>query len=214
MKSSAFLFAIGVTLASASTWAVGPGDGDLPPPPRHSIAENSSINTPKTLAASSSAATATTATTTTATPIAASIPANSAPTINNALPNNLGTQAPSTSSAMSILQVFLSLSVVLGLLIAVAYALKRFGPQPMKGGANVRIVGGLSLGGRERVLVLEIGEQWLVVGAAPGRVNALATLPKPNDLRPSHENAAEPDLANEKNFATWLKQIMEKRNGA
>lgn len=194
MKSSAFFCAIAAALSllGAPALAIGPGDEGAPVPSRNASVENTNATVS----------------------VAASVPASSVATINNTLPNNLGTQVPSTSSAASILQVFLSLSVVLGLLIAVAYALKRFGPQPMKGGANLRIVGGMSLGGRERVLVLEIGDQWLVVGAAPGRVNALATLPKQNGLPIILEKDAEPDLANEKNFATWLKQIMEKRNGA
>ena len=32
----------------------------------------------------------------------------------------------------------------------------------------------LSVGARERILVVEVGEQWIVVGASPGRMNALA----------------------------------------
>jgi flagellar protein FliO/FliZ len=40
------------------------------------------------------------------------------------------------------------------------------------------MVGALSLGGRERIMVVEVGDQWIVVGASPGRVNALATMPK------------------------------------
>ena len=36
----------------------------------------------------------------------------------------------------------------------------------------------LNLGGRERMLVVEVGNQWIVVGASPGRVNALATMPR------------------------------------
>jgi flagellar protein FliO/FliZ len=40
------------------------------------------------------------------------------------------------------------------------------------------LVGALSLGGRERIMVVEVGDQWIVVGASPGRVNALATMPK------------------------------------
>ena len=37
------------------------------------------------------------------------------------------------------------------------------------------LVGALNIGGRERIMVVEVGDQWIVVGASPGRVNALAT---------------------------------------
>ena len=135
--------------------------------------------------------------------------ATSAETIPS-LPANLAT-APANSGA-GMLQVFMSLGLVLALLIGVAWALKRFGPQHISGGAHMRIVGGMSLGGRERVLVLEVGDQWIVIGAAPGRVNALATMPKQDHLAGATQTAN--GLADEKNFATWLKQIMEKRHGA
>jgi flagellar protein FliO/FliZ len=35
----------------------------------------------------------------------------------------------------------------------------------------------VSLGGKERVAVVEIGDTWLVLGAAPGNVRLLHTLP-------------------------------------
>jgi flagellar protein FliO/FliZ len=44
----------------------------------------------------------------------------------------------------------------------------------------VRTVGGVSLGGKERVAVVEIGDTWLVLGAAPGSVRLLHTLPAPH----------------------------------
>ncbi|WP_338849026.1 flagellar biosynthetic protein FliO [Massilia sp. W12] len=105
------------------------------------------------------------------------------------------------------LQIFASLIVVLALLGLLAWGLRRFGPQHIQGGPHMRIVGGISLGGRERVLVLEVGEQWIVIGAAPGRVSMLTTLPRqsaPADNLPPGE----------KNFANWLKQFMEKKHDA
>lgn len=125
----------------------------------------------------------------------------------NTAPTAMPQLGNANSNPVGLLQVFLSLSLVLAVLIGCAWALKRFGPQQITGGANLRIVGGLSLGGRERVVVLEVGEHWIVVGAAPGQVSALATLPKQDSM---------PDMSDTKlnpNFATWLKQMMEKRHG-
>jgi flagellar protein FliO/FliZ len=39
-------------------------------------------------------------------------------------------------------------------------------------------VGSASVGTRERVVVLELGDRWLVVGVAPGHVSAIANLEK------------------------------------
>lgn len=121
------------------------------------------------------------------------------------MPSRLGTQSDSVGPGM--LQVFVSLLVVIGVLLGIAWLLRRFGPQHIQGGPNMRIVGGLSLGGRERVLILEVGEQWIVIGAAPGRVSHLTTLPRQHPLQGEHLPLAE------KNFANWLKQVMEKKHG-
>jgi flagellar protein FliO/FliZ len=85
---------------------------------------------------------------------------------------------PAGSATGSLLQTLFALIVVLGVLGALAWFLKRYGPKAMGGSANLRVVGSLNLGGRERLLVVEVGNQWIVVGASPGRVNALATMPK------------------------------------
>ena len=63
----------------------------------------------------------------------------------------------------------------------------------------------------ERIMLIEVADQWIVVGASPGRVNALATLPRQEEdagaaLAPQHSPAAA-------NFSEWLKQTIEKRNG-
>ncbi|HEY5366391.1 MAG TPA: flagellar biosynthetic protein FliO, partial [Casimicrobiaceae bacterium] len=45
-------------------------------------------------------------------------------------------------------------------------------------GAAIRIIATQALGQRERVVLVEIADQWLVLGVAPGQVSALSTLPK------------------------------------
>lgn len=86
--------------------------------------------------------------------------------------------APAISPAGSLLQVFVGLVAVLLLIAATAWVAKRFGV--MRGGGShlLQVVGSASVGARERVVVVEIGESWLVVGVAPGSVNALTTLPR------------------------------------
>ncbi|MES2017400.1 MAG: flagellar biosynthetic protein FliO [Pseudomonadota bacterium] len=113
-------------------------------------------------------------------------------------------------SAGNLMQTILALGFVLGLLIAMAWLMKRFGPRGGPNAGVLRIVGALNLGGRERVMVLEVGDQWIVVGASPGRINALATLPKPEGA-PAAEALTHPDFASG-SFAAWLKQTIEQRN--
>ena len=105
------------------------------------------------------------------------------------------------------MQVLLGLAVVLVLMAGAAWTLKRMGMTSAGGNSVARVIGGVSVGNRERVVVVEVGEQWIVVGVAPGRVNALSTMPR----QETAPGAIETD--NSKNFAAWLKQTIDKRNG-
>lgn len=119
------------------------------------------------------------------------------------------TPQPTATSTGGLLQTIFALMFVLALLVGAAWALKRFGPKNFGGGnSNVKLVGALSVGARERILVVEVGEQWIVVGASPGRMNALATMPR----QESTEAAVNTPLPTA-NFAAWLKQTIDKRDG-
>jgi flagellar protein FliO/FliZ len=113
--------------------------------------------------------------------------------------------APATAN---LLQTILALCFVLALLFGLAWLAKRYGPRATGGSANLRIVGALNLGGRERILLVEVADQWIVVGAAPGRVNLLSTMPKQEGIEPPAGLAANVPSG----FADWLKQTIEKRN--
>jgi flagellar protein FliO/FliZ len=117
-------------------------------------------------------------------------------------------QPPSAPGAFSLLQTLFALCLVLAMLAGMAWLLKRLNPRGMGGNANLRVVSALSLGGRERVLVVEVGEQWIIVGAAPGRVNLLTTMPKQEGVvTPPGTVTGVPA-----GFADWLKQTLDKRN--
>ena len=113
------------------------------------------------------------------------------------------TAAP--SSAGSLLQVVFGLLVVLGLLAAALWFLKRMGGGRFAPGSVVKIIGGVSVGNRERVMVVEVADQWIVIGVAPGRVSTLASMPR-------QDTPAVQAAAGAPNFSAWLKQTIEKRN--
>ena len=116
------------------------------------------------------------------------------------------------ASAGSLMQTIFGLTFVLAMLALFAWAMKRFGPRPQAGAAGLRIVGALNLGGRERLMVIEIGDQWIVVGASPGRVNALATMPKQDGAPGDSAATLNPYAPSASSFSEWLKQTIEKRN--
>jgi flagellar protein FliO/FliZ len=100
--------------------------------------------------------------------------------VNNAAKIASGVGAGSAVPALgvgAVLQTIVGLLVVIGLVFACAWLARRFGLQPASRGGLVKTIGGASLGGKERVAVVEIGETWLVLGTAPGNVRLLHTMP-------------------------------------
>ncbi len=85
-----------------------------------------------------------------------------------------GTAAISPSGGM--LKMVLGLAIVLAVMALITWVLKRMMPGVGSKQSVVRIVGGVSVGSRERVVVLEIAGRWIVVGVAPGQVNHIANL--------------------------------------
>jgi len=138
----------------------------------------------------------------------AAIPGTPANPTSTATPAPMVQAAPGPSTG-SLLQTIFALVLVLALLAALAWAAKRYGPRVTGSTANLRMVGALNIGGRERIMVVEVGDQWIVVGASPGRVNALATMPK-GDATASAALAGHTPSAS--NFSDWLKQTIDKRN--
>lgn len=102
-------------------------------------------------------------------------------------------------------QVLFGLMLVLAAVAAAAWLLRRYSlGQNVMGGA-VRVVGGVALGQRERLVVVEVGETWLLLGVAPGQVTALHTIPRPENAA---SLAGQPTVAG---FPAWLKQAIHKR---
>ena len=76
------------------------------------------------------------------------------------------------------LQALVGLGIVVGLIVVTAYLLKRIQPGRFTASNLLRPVASLSLGARERVVVVEMGEQWLVLGVTPQNITTLHTAPK------------------------------------
>jgi flagellar protein FliO/FliZ len=86
------------------------------------------------------------------------------------------TAAPSALSAM--LQSFFALLLVLGVIAGAAWLLKRTQQLHTPSNSVLKNISALAVGPKERVVVVEVGDTWLVVGVAPGHVRTLHTLPR------------------------------------
>ena len=76
-------------------------------------------------------------------------------------------------SGTSVLQVILSLAFVIVLIYAVAWYVRRLQLTTTGSGQSMRVVSALSVGTREKVVLVQVGEEQLLLGVAPGRVNLL-----------------------------------------
>lgn len=117
------------------------------------------------------------------------------------------TTSPSQNLGGSVLQLLLGLALVLALLFASLWLLKRLSAPRGEAAGLMRVVAGTAVGPRERVVVVEVGTTWLVLGVAPGRVSALAEMP-----RTSLPPAVEPQQP--KDFAGRLRQLLDRRNAS
>lgn len=95
---------------------------------------------------------------------------------------DIGRPAPAPAEpvgAASLLQVVLALMLVLGLIVGMAWLMRRMGGLTQVGGGVVRVLGGVPVGQRERVVLIQVGGKQLLLGVAPGRVQTLHVLDEP-----------------------------------
>jgi flagellar protein FliO/FliZ len=76
-----------------------------------------------------------------------------------------------------VLEAVAGLAVVLAVIFALAWGVRRFGNLPTAGKGLIRVLGGVALGSRERAVVVAVGEDRLLLGVAPGQVRLLHVLP-------------------------------------
>ena len=111
-----------------------------------------------------------------------------------------------------ILQMLLSLGVVIGLLFASLYLLKKLSAPRGVAAGLLRVIAGVAIGTRERVVVVEVGETWLVLGVAPGGVTRLHEMPR--QTAPSQDAPVAPTHGFGSEFAERLRQSMGRHHAA
>ncbi|WP_394808011.1 flagellar biosynthetic protein FliO [Nitrosomonas sp.] len=115
---------------------------------------------------------------------------------------------PSVISTENTLQMMGGLLLVLAIIGGITWLLKRFSLISPAAAGVVKVVAATGVGQRERVIVVEIDNTWLVLGVAPGRVNMLHTMNKPL----TDTASTTPDNPPVETFATQLNQSIKKEN--
>jgi flagellar protein FliO/FliZ len=98
----------------------------------------------------------------------------------NVLAQAGGTPMPAATAPAgpSLLPMLLVLVFVLALIPASIWLLKRLGGGSPSAAAGMKVVAQLPLGPRERLVVVEAGERWLLLGVTASSINRVGTLPR------------------------------------
>ena len=101
----------------------------------------------------------------------------------------------------------LALLAVLALIVGLGWVLKRMPGSGFKPAEGLRVVASLNVGAKERVVVVDVNGEQLLLGVTAGGINTLHRLPEP---LPTPEPARLPDFKNLPNFAQLLQQRLRK----
>lgn len=107
--------------------------------------------------------------------------------------------------AAAVARVIAALLLIVLLIIALAWGLRRYSSV---GGAvlgQMKVLGSLPVGNRERIVLVQVGETQLLLGVAPGRVQTLHVLDKPLTVQAYSGNGAHPGAP----FAERLRSMMQ-----
>lgn len=104
-------------------------------------------------------------------------------------------------SALNLLQTLFGLLLVLACIVAVAWLLKRTNRFHAAANGKLKVIAGIPLGTRERVILVQIGEEQLLLGVTAQQINTLHKLETP---------LTETESSSPNEFANKLRQLMQR----
>lgn len=101
----------------------------------------------------------------------------------------------------------MGLLIVLSVFFLCVWGVRKLSGLTVSGAEKMRVVGGLSLGMREKVILLQVGKKQLILGVTPGRIETLHVL-EGDDCLVREETVSAPA---ETGFAQKLLQAIKAR---
>jgi flagellar protein FliO/FliZ len=119
------------------------------------------------------------------------------------------------SASASLIQVTIALLLMVGLILGLAWLMKRFANPLFQQQKDLRLVASLSLGVKEKIILVEVAGKQLVLGVTPQQITSLHVIDNP--AKDATESAADSEKNSvvEKHIASdFSKKLMEilKRN--
>jgi len=113
-------------------------------------------------------------------------------------------QSHGVVSYATVLQWMLGLIVVLALFGLFAWILRKTGNFSFDNKSQLAVISGISLGIREKLVLVKVGEKQLLLGVTPGRVDKLLELEGDDRLFQGRINQNKNGM-----FATKLQQVLQ-----
>lgn len=101
-----------------------------------------------------------------------------------------------------LMQSVTGLLIVLASVIGLAWLMRRLGRLQSSAGGALQMIDGMALSTRERIVLVQVGETQVLLGVAPGRVEAVHVLEKPVVTETAREITG--------SFATRLREALVK----
>ncbi|WP_397449071.1 flagellar biosynthetic protein FliO [Pseudomonas sp. NA-150] len=91
-------------------------------------------------------------------------------------------------------QLVLGLLLVIGLIFGLAWLLRRVQSAGPRNGQVIELIGSRALGARDRLLLVQVGSEQILLGITPGRITPLHVLKEPVPV-PAAAQSATPEFA-------------------
>jgi flagellar protein FliO/FliZ len=114
-------------------------------------------------------------------------------------------QPASPLSVSSLMQLTLSLLAIVALILAISWALKRLKLAVPRSSGAITVLDELSLGPRDRIVLVRVGESQVLVGVGAAGLVPLTPLATPIDIKV---------LAHAPPFAERLRDMMKRPGGS
>ncbi|MFJ4145746.1 flagellar biosynthetic protein FliO [Pseudomonas sp. NPDC089734] len=119
--------------------------------------------------------------------------AQAAPQVGNAVSSGMGGQ---------VLQLLLGLLLVIGLIFVLAWVMRRVQSVGPNSGQVIELLGSRALGTRDRLLLVQVGNEQILLGVTPGQITPLHVLKEPVQVPVREQTTPE--------FAQRLLELMGK----
>lgn len=109
-------------------------------------------------------------------------------------------------SGDSLLQVFTVLIFIVLLIFVLSVVLKKFNMLPGTSGKLIKIISGISLTNKDRLLLIQVGEEQVLISACPGNIQKIHVLATPVEIEDNTATAASEKV----NFSGLLNSMIKR----